>query len=919
MRAHLAAYGLALALPVLLFAALVINAYSRAERSQIEQRAIDTARDIAVSIDRELSGIISALRVLAASPALEQGDMVSFYNHALATQRDIGAHVALIDAEGHTQLHTAFPLGAGLPRSNLPYPHASPTGSQAYVSGLLVGSVSKRQVFAVTVPIERNGAINGIVAIAPESTRLARLLEALTPAAARWRTDVLGNEGIIIARSHEHERYVGQTVPAPVLEFSRKSYGVLRTTGIDGAEIYRAHAHSQLAGWIISASIPVAVVEAPLRGAWRTFLFAGATLLAAAVLLAMLFGRTMSRPIQAAADAARSLGRGDPIHSIRSRLIEVNEVGAALVVAHAERAEGERNRAQLAAIVESSSDAIIGLSSSGRIATWNPAASQLLGYDSSEAIGNDICTLVGNEGHEKLKSLSAAVLSGTPAGLETICTTKSGERLEVEASGAPVRAVDGTVIGASFVLRDITTRKLAQQQLVRANEHMQLALQAGNMSTFEVDLATTQLGSCQHLSIFDGHFEAHDGAVDLDRLIHPDDRGIVEESRQRALASGNTYESEYRIIRRDGAIRWLHVRALIRRDGNGIAERMLGVISDITERKESEKRLRETKDQAFHQLGELEALYATAPIGLALLDTQLHYLRINKAMAAIAGAPPQAHLGCSIRQMLGGLGERLEPHLEHVLASGEAQLNVEASGESPQDPGTTRHWNVHIYPLRDAMGMLSGVGVIMDDITEDKRTEERQKLLIRELRHRANNMLAVVQSVARRSLTGSPTLASARAMFLDRLQALARAHDMLTESDWRGVLLGDIVRLELDGVGERAKAKGPRVALDPGPAQTFALVVHELTVNALKHGALSNPSGRIDVNWDIDFAGGEPRFRFVWQERGGPEVSFPDRKGFGTELLERAIVEDFDKPARISFAPEGLRFEIDVPLGVVSA
>jgi len=177
----------------------------------------------------------------------------------------------------------------------------------------------------------------------------------------------------------------------------------------------------------------------------------------------------------------------------------------------------------------------------------------------------------------------------------------------------------------------------------------------------------------------------------------------------------------------------------------------------------------------------------------------------------------------------------------------------------------------------------------------------------------------VIQSVARRSLTGEGSLSAARTNFLERLQALARAHNMLTDSDWRGVSLEELVRLELEGLVDRAAIEGPPIVLDSSPAQTFALVLHELAVNAVKHGALSTDSGRIEVTWSIDGVGADTRFRFCWQERSGPIVTPPDRRGFGTELLERAIIEDFDKPARIEFLPDGLLFQVDVPYAIIKA
>ena len=196
------------------------------------------------------------------------------------------------------------------------------------------------------------------------------------------------------------------------------------------------------------------------------------------------------------------------------------------------------------------------------------------------------------------------------------------------------------------------------------------------------------------------------------------------------------------------------------------------------------------------------------------------------------------------------------------------------------------------------------------DYLEGKRADEIQATLAREIEHRSNNLLSVIQTIASRSLSGTCTLAEAKAAFEARLQALAKANRELTKSNWSGVNLGEIVRSELQPYTERTIVDGIDVILSAQHAQNFALTLHELATNAAKYGALSNGSGKVGVYWTITGLGKNNKLQLKWQERGGPPVVVPTRHGFGTMLLKATFPE-----VRIDYAVGGLSCEIDIPLG----
>jgi two-component sensor histidine kinase len=170
--------------------------------------------------------------------------------------------------------------------------------------------------------------------------------------------------------------------------------------------------------------------------------------------------------------------------------------------------------------------------------------------------------------------------------------------------------------------------------------------------------------------------------------------------------------------------------------------------------------------------------------------------------------------------------------------------------------------------------------------TELRERSAHQRLILGELSHRVKNVLAVVQALVLRSLSEQRPVTEAREVISKRLHALARAHELLTATNWRGASLRDLVAAELAPYAARAQIEGPQIIVQAGMVQTLAILVHELATNAVKHGSLSRENGTVLVGWAVTGSGMEARCTFLWKEMGGPVVSAPSRKGFGSTLLE---------------------------------
>jgi PAS domain S-box-containing protein len=223
-----------------------------------------------------------------------------------------------------------------------------------------------------------------------------------------------------------------------------------------------------------------------------------------------------------------------------------------------------------------------------------------------------------------------------------------------------------------------------------------------------------------------------------------------------------------------------------------------------------------------------------------------------------------------------------------------------------------------VSPVRDARGRIVGASKIARDITERRRAERERELRLGELRHRVKNLLAVVRALARRTGAEGRSGEQYRDALLGRLEALAAAHELAFGAG-SGVDLAALVERTLEPyAGDRATAAvaaGPPVALAAARVQTLALVLHELATNAVKHGALSAPGGRVRVGWEVEGPDDARLVRLRWEERGGPPVAPPSSPGFGTRLIEAAATRELGGPAELTFAPEGLVAEIAVLLG----
>lgn len=263
-----------------------------------------------------------------------------------------------------------------------------------------------------------------------------------------------------------------------------------------------------------------------------------------------------------------------------------------------------------------------------------------------------------------------------------------------------------------------------------------------------------------------------------------------------------------------------------------------------------------------------------------------------------------------------GERERIRAQIDCALSRGERSVELEMRCTWPDGQSRWHLLRATIFVAPD--GTPSTVTGVVVDITERKRWEEHQQLLINELNHRVKNTLATVQSIATQTLRHATTSQEAKEALEVRLLALSRAHNVLTREHWEGADLNEIVAEAVapySAVGAtRLHIVGPSVRLSPRMALSLALVLHELATNAVKYGALSGDTGEVRIAWWLSQDDGESQLHLTWVESAGMPVPTLTRRGFGTRLVERSVTGELKGVARFDFRPEGLVCAIDVPM-----
>jgi PAS domain S-box-containing protein len=472
---------------------------------------------------------------------------------------------------------------------------------------------------------------------------------------------------------------------------------------------------------------------------------------------------------------------------------------------------------------------------------------------------------------------------------------------------------DATGYRLTGVNIDVTERKRAEQALVERNILLALAGRAARVGTFAYDTDKEILQISEDYAVIHGLPEGTAKIARREWLagVHPQDVERVELPRSEAFREQrNEYSAEFRIIRPGGEVRWVEIRCFITYDGDGHPKRVVGVSTDVTDRKQAELRLAERNAQ-------FGLAQKATRVGTYTYDNIARTMQLTEASAAILGLPQGTteitaddwRLRVHPDDM-----QRLAAERRHAFKERQPELVGELRIIRPT--GEVRWIEARALITYGADGSpCSMIGVYID-VTERKRAEEGRKFLNAELDHRVKNTLATVTAVISHTRQGSRSVAEFAAALEGRIRSMAATHELLSARRWSGISLAKLIRRELAPYANNNnnKISGPDVALRPEAAQAMAMVIHELTTNAAKHGALSTKKGRVSIRWDRRLNGRpRPDLALEWQEIGGPPASAPATSGYGTSTICDLIPYEFGGTVDLVFAPEGVRCRLKLP------
>jgi PAS domain S-box-containing protein len=471
---------------------------------------------------------------------------------------------------------------------------------------------------------------------------------------------------------------------------------------------------------------------------------------------------------------------------------------------------------------------------------------------------------------------------------------------------------DATVHRLNGVNIDVTERKRAEALIKESETRLADALTAGQVIAFEWDAVT---GASQHsdnatdILGFDPDGLAGSLREDFLSHVHPDDRTSLKARIRELSPRSPSYAWTFRYVRPDGRLVWLEETARGEFDATGKLLRVKGLTRDITHHEQAEQALAERNAQ-------LALAGRAARVGSYVYDVKKGTMQVSEGYAAIHGLPEEttetSYSGWRARVHPEDL-ERAEGLRNQAFANGLKEDNAEyrivlSTGEVRW---IERRGSIS-YGEDGRPERVVGVNI---DVTERKRAEERQRVLVAELDHRVKNTLATVSAVVSHTRQGSRSVPDFAAVLEGRLRSMAATHELLGARWWQGVSLTELVRRELAPYAARnnTELNGPEVVLRAEAGQAMAMVLHELTTNAAKYGALSTKKGRVSIRWDRRLNGHPPRLVLEWQEIGGPPVIAPGNPSYGTSTIRDLIPYEFGGMVDLVFAPDGVRCRLALP------
>ncbi len=600
-------------------------------------------------------------------------------------------------------------------------------------------------------------------------------------------------------------------------------------------------------------------------------------------------------------------------HAVHLIAIEIYAVVAALSVeafcrliesalaeksdANLARVQLQGSQARLAAIVTSSTDAIVSQTLDGLVTSWNEAAERLFGYAAREMIGRSVRHLIPADRQPEEDRILASVARGEPIEpFDTVRIAKNGRAIDVSINTSPVRGLAGRITGVSKITRDITERKRIEARLAEREGQLRLFIEHAPVAIAMFDSEMRYLAVSRRFRS-DYRLPAASEVIGRSHYdIFADIPLRWRELHARVLTGEELGHEEDPFPRWDGhtdRVQWSMTpwRTADGRIGGAVlfSQFITGILAE-----------REARFQAT---------FENAPIGIAHVAPDGRWLRVNRVLGGILGYPLDELLTKSFQDVTHP--DDLATDLVQIELMREGTiLSYEVEKRYLRKDGSIVWCRNTVGCVRNEDRSLDYLVSSVEDITARRAHEEHVQLLMREVNHRAKNLLSVVDAIAHQTAARNPEDFIER--LSGRIQALSANQDLLVRNEWKGVELADLVRVQLahfvDLIGSRIAVQGPKVLLNPASAQAIGLAIHELATNAAKYGALSTDRGCVDIRWRRD----GDTFTITWTEHDGP-ITPPKQRGFGTIVMEAMAERSVGGEVDLDYTSSGVIWRLTCP------
>jgi len=558
------------------------------------------------------------------------------------------------------------------------------------------------------------------------------------------------------------------------------------------------------------------------------------------------------------------------------------------------------DKSLLQAIVSSLDEAIISTTLDGIITSWNTGAERTFGYKAEEIIGRHVTTLIPLELHHEEDEITAKLKRGESVEhYETVRLTKEGRRIDISLSISLLWDAEGKVVGAAKVARDISERKRNEVALARLAAIVSSSEDAIISKTLDGTITSWNAGAERIFGYTAEEMIGRHITTLIPKELYDEETDILAR-----LSRGERIEHFDTVrVRKDGRRIDISLTISPMRDSSGKIIGASKIARDVTEQRKHEI-----------ELARLAAIVSSSEDAIISKTLQGFVTSWNNGAERIFGYRADEMMGRHITTIIPQELHAEEERIIAQLAKGERIEHYETVRLAKD--GRRVDISLTVSPIRDASGRVVGASNVSRDVSERRRAEETQRLLLDELNHRIKNTLATVQAIATQTLRRSKDPAAFVVAFNGRIQSLSRAHALLTGNSFQGADIQQLVRDQLLLGGEpdaRISWAGPPLMLEAQVALHLALVLHELGTNARKYGALSSPLGRVSARWETRSAANGARLVLDWRESGGPKVKPPTARGFGSMLIDQSL-QTHGGIVSVSYPEAGLVCIIDLPL-----